>query len=117
AYRRYLGRRHEVVVAYGGEEAIALLAADETFDLILCDLMMPGLDGVGVYEHLRRHQPHLLDRVVFCSGGPTTQRCEQFLAEPAVVFVPKPIGHDALNQWLSRSARRRSTIRPRGAVD
>ena len=115
AYRRYLGRRHDVVVAYGGEEALALLAADDNFDLILCDLMMPGLDGVGVYERLRRQQPHLLDRVVFCSGGPTTQRCEQFLSEPGVVFIPKPIGHDALEQWLARS-RRRSTVRPRPHV-
>ena len=112
AYRRYLGRRHDVVVAYGGEEALALLATDDNFDLILCDLMMPGLDGVGVHERLRRQQPHLLDRLVFCSGGPTTQRCEQFLNEPGVVFIPKPIGHDALEQWLARS-RRRSTVRPR----
>ena len=112
AYRRYLGRRHDVVVAYGGEEALAVLAADEDFDLILCDLMMPGLDGVGVYERLRRQQPHLLDRVVFCSGGPTTRRCEQFLSEPGVVFVPKPIGHDALEQWLARS-RRHSAVAPR----
>ena len=34
AYRRYLGRRHDVVVAYGGEEALAVLATDEDFDLI-----------------------------------------------------------------------------------
>jgi two-component system NtrC family sensor kinase len=112
AYRRYLGRRHDVVVAYSGEEALAVLARDENFDLILCDLMMPGVDGVGVYERLSRQQPHLLERIVFCSGGPTTQRCEQFLNEPGVVFVPKPIGHDALNQWLTRTERRRSTIRP-----
>jgi PAS domain S-box-containing protein len=112
AYRRYLGRRHDVVVAYGGEEALAVLAADDNFDLILCDLMMPGLDGVGVYERLHRQQPHLLERLVFCSGGPTTQRCEQFLSEPGIVFIPKPIGQDTLEQWLSRS-QRRSTVRPR----
>lgn len=112
AYRRYLGRRHDVVVAYGGEEALAVLATDEDFDLILCDLMMPGVDGVGVYERLRREQPHLLDRIVFCSGGPTSRRCEQFLSEPGVVFVAKPVGHDALNQWISRSDRQRASMRP-----
>lgn len=112
AYRRYLGRRHDVVVAYGGEEALAVLATDEDFDLILCDLMMPGVDGVGVYERLRREQPHLLDRIVFCSGGPTSRRCEQFLNEPGVVFVAKPIGHDALNHWISRSDRQRASMRP-----
>ena len=112
AYRRYLGRRHDVVVAYGGEEALAVLATDEDFDLILCDLMMPGVDGVGVYERLRREQPHLLDRIVFCSGGPTSRRCEQFLNEPGVVFIAKPIGHDALNQWISRSDRQRASMRP-----
>src|SRR5690606_17161169 len=48
AYRRVLGRNHEVVGAYGGEEALRLLARDDHFDLILCDLMMPRVDGVGV---------------------------------------------------------------------
>jgi CheY-like chemotaxis protein len=105
AYRRFLGRRHDVVVAYGGEEALQVLATDDKFDLILCDLMMPGVDGVGVYERLRRQQPHLLDRIVFCSGGPTTQRCERFLTEPGVVFFEKPIRHDALNQWLAQTGR------------
>jgi two-component system NtrC family sensor kinase len=114
AYRRFLGRRHDVVVAYGGAEALQVLATDDDFDLILCDLMMPGVDGVGVYECLRREQPHLLERIVFCSGGPTTQRCEQFLSEPGVVFMEKPIRQEALNQWLSRSRQRRSGPAPRG---
>jgi CheY-like chemotaxis protein len=105
AYRRFLGRRHDVVVAYGGEEALQVLATDDKFDLILCDLMMPGVDGVGVYERLRHQQPHLLDRIVFCSGGPTTLRCERFLTEPGVVFFEKPLRHDALNQWLAQTGR------------
>ena len=37
--------------------------------LILCDLMMPGVDGVGVYERLRREQPHLLIALGFVAVG------------------------------------------------
>lgn len=48
---RRLGIGH-VAEAADGEAALALLAAD-SFDLVLLDIMMPGLDGFGVLERLR----------------------------------------------------------------
>ncbi len=112
AYRRFLGRRHEVVAAYGGEEALQVLAMDSDFDLVLCDLMMPGIDGMAVYEWIKANLSALLPRVVFCSGGPTGQRFKRFLNEPGVTFAEKPIAQDALNRWLAQSPRRRVTLRP-----
>jgi len=55
--RLILARRgDEVLGAYGGEEALALLEK-EPVDLILLDLMMPDMDGWEVFRRLRAHEP------------------------------------------------------------
>jgi PAS domain S-box-containing protein len=102
AYRRLLGREHDVVAAYGGEEALAILACDQAFDLILCDLMMPGTDGVGVYEELQRRHPELLQRLVFSSGAPTSTRALTFLQHSDIVCLDKPISSEALKQFIAQ---------------
>ncbi len=107
AYRRLLSRTHQVVGAYGGDEALAILARDDNFDIILCDLMMPRVDGVAVYQHLKRWQPHLISRVVFCTGGPTNAACRQFLAETKVDLVLKPVTQDILLDWVARKTLQR----------
>jgi PAS domain S-box-containing protein len=113
AYRRLLGRQHDVVAAYGGEEALAILACDQSFDLILCDLMMPGTDGVGVYEELQRRHPELLERMVFSSGAPTSARAQTFLLHPEIVFLDKPISGEALKQFVAqRQSRRTPSVHP-----
>jgi PAS domain S-box-containing protein len=101
AYRRLLGRNHEVVASSGAEEALSILAADRNFDLILCDLMMPGADGVDVYEVLERLHPELLQRLVFVTGGPTSARTQSFLRRPGIVFLDKPISSAALAQFIA----------------
>jgi len=113
AYRRLLGRQHDVVAAYGGEEALAILACDQSFDLILCDLMMPGTDGVGVYEEVERVHPELLSRMVFSSGAPTSARAKSFLRHPGIVFLDKPISGDALKQFIAnRQSRTMPVVQP-----
>jgi PAS domain S-box-containing protein len=107
AYRRWLGRKHEVIVAYDGEEALQLLDQDQEFDIILCDLMMPRFDGVALYEAVLAHKPHLLPRMVFSSGGPTSPRYQEFAQNPSIVFFDKPIPHDRFEQWLGARMRDR----------
>ena len=67
--RRLLTPPHEVVEAESGSEALEMLADDRFFDVIICDLMMPEVDGPTVYEALRRSAPDLLKRMVFLTGG------------------------------------------------
>jgi DNA-binding NtrC family response regulator len=110
AYRRLLGRQHDVVAAYGGEEALAILACDQGFDLILCDLMMPGTDGVAVYEEVERLHPELLERMVFSSGAPTSARAQSFLRHPEIVFLDKPISGEALKQFVAQRQSRKMPI-------
>lgn len=101
AYRRLLGRSHQVVASSGGEEALSILASDRNFDLILCDLMMPGTDGIDVYETLERLHPELIERLVFVTGGPTSARAQSFLRRPGIVFLDKPLSSAALAEFIA----------------
>src|SRR6185369_6053139 len=80
---------HEVSAARDGREAIALLAERE-FDLVLCDLMMPGLTGMDVYDHACKAMPGSEARIVFMTGGAVTDRARAFVQtiESKVLYKP-----------------------------
>jgi signal transduction histidine kinase/ActR/RegA family two-component response regulator len=91
SYRRALGRDHQMTFASDGQDALSELEEDASFDVILCDLMMPNMDGPLFYEALAKAHPELIERIVFCSGGTFTPRAEQFVATCARPLVHKPI--------------------------
>ena len=100
AYRRSLGQFHDVVVAYNGEEALAILENDQHFDVILCDLMMPFIDGVELYESAIKLEPSLEQRFVFCTGGATSARAHQFIANHGIHLLEKPVDFMTLSQAI-----------------
>ena len=86
----------EVLTAKGGAEAIAVLEQDRAFDAILCDLQMPGVDGIHVYEALERIDPALMARFVFTTGGAITVRGRDFLDQVRPRVLAKPFRVDEL---------------------
>ena len=88
-----LGASCAVVSAASGKDAIALLERDRAFDVVLCDLHMPGVDGIQVYETVARAAPALVGRFVFTTGGAITTRSREFLdrVQPRVLAKPFPV--------------------------
>jgi signal transduction histidine kinase/CheY-like chemotaxis protein len=101
AVKNYLKSQADVVLAEGGEQALSALAEDPRFDLVLCDLNMPGVDGPGVYEVVKGSHPELLERFVFLTGGALTPRAREFLDHVRPRLVHKPVGVDALLSLLN----------------
>jgi signal transduction histidine kinase/CheY-like chemotaxis protein len=79
AIARSLGEEHDVVVFHRTRDACERLAAGEPCDAVLCDLMMPEMTGVDLYEELQQRRPALLDRFLFTTGGVFTSRARDFL--------------------------------------
>lgn len=94
---------HHVEVVLGGQAALDRIAsAGHSFDLVLCDLMMPDLTGMDVFETVQQKNPSLADRFVFVSGGGVTERSRRFLDEHAERVLPKPIDSRQLAELLER---------------
>ncbi|RKG73119.1 response regulator, partial [Corallococcus sp. CA049B] len=87
---------HEVVTVTRGEDALAKAAAGESFDVVLCDLQMPGMDGIAVYRRLQQEAPGLASRVVFISGGASSPEARAFLETVAQRVLEKPVRPDVL---------------------
>lgn len=58
-----------------GVSAIALLR-DVAYDLLILDLILPGLHGEDVLGYLEEHQPVYLRRVIVTTASPRTMSCE-----------------------------------------
>lgn len=113
AFVRGLSRHYDLVEASSGEEALEVLgAAAEPFDVIVADLTLPGMDGVRFFELLSQQFPHLVDRVLFVTGGSTNQRAEYFVRKTRNEVLFKPVLSDRLRQAIesvSMGIRRRSS--------
>ncbi|MFL5618760.1 MAG: response regulator [Gemmatimonadaceae bacterium] len=67
---RFLARvGWNVVQAETAEQALALLDAAATPDLVICDLILPGLSGAALCRRIAEHYPALASRLVLTSGN------------------------------------------------
>jgi PAS domain S-box-containing protein len=80
---------HTVDTAANGQLALTKLPT-QAYDLILCDLRMPELDGPGLYQALQQHYPHLLRRVIFLTGDTLSEEARMFLEQTEVPRLSKP---------------------------
>jgi two-component system NtrC family sensor kinase len=72
-----------------GEEALARVAA-RTYDLIVCDLKMPRVDGMAFYRALERERPAMARRILFVTGDVAGTEAERFLDEAGCRWLAKP---------------------------
>lgn len=98
----WLARRgYAVVEAGGGREAVEL-ARREVPDLILMDIKMPGLDGFGAAEGIRRHE--YLSRVpIVAVSGDGTEYAKSRAGEAGFcAYLTKPVETEELVELLGR---------------
>jgi signal transduction histidine kinase len=77
---RGLQSLHEVTVLTSAQEALRRVRAGESWDVILCDVMMPEMTAMDLEDALARDRPELVARLVYVTGGAFTDRSREFLA-------------------------------------
>jgi len=75
--------------AADGEEALGKVL-EKGFDLVICDLRMPRLDGQAFYRRLATAVPALAKRVIFVTGDIAGTDAEAFLGESGCRWLAKP---------------------------
>ena len=72
-----------------GAQAKERIAAAH-YDVILCDVRMPGFGGDALYEYLKEHRPELVKRLVFITGDTASVQTRAFLRKAGRPVVEKP---------------------------
>ena len=98
-------RGYEIVKAEDGNKGLEMLKAVD-FDIVLTDLMMPGLDGFAVLDWLRENQPHV--QVIVITGFATVTKAVMAMKQGAFDFVGKPFTPDYIRVVVDRAIDRLS---------
>ena len=79
----------EVDYAGDGEEALARVR-QKTYDVVICDLKMPRVDGMTLYRAIAAATPALARRVIFVTGDVAGTDAERFLEDSGCRWLAKP---------------------------
>jgi DNA-binding NtrC family response regulator len=99
---------HRAYAARDGAEALAA-AAERVFDVVLCDVRMPRIDGVKVFQQLRREVPGT--EVILMTGFADTSEAVEAIKSGAYDYLSKPFGLDDLRVRLLQIGQRRALRR------
>ena len=114
--QRLLTRRGFAVdLASDGRAALQMLERNQ-YDVVLCDVQMPNVGGLALYDTIRRQQPDVLERFVFISGDILNPQLHTFSEASNIPLLSKPFGGAALDGVLEEIAARRFGRRTAGAV-
>ncbi len=100
---------HDPVAVSDATAALVRIQSGEKFDAILCDLMMPNIDGTEFYESLQKISPLHCLRTVFLTGGSFTDRSDAFLRQTGISHLQKPVLSHELFSTIQQIVARAST--------
>ncbi len=90
--------------AQSGEEALALMDV-EPFDIVVSDIGMPGLDGIGLLQRVHERDPFV--PVVLFTGSPDVDTAIRALEHGAFRYLTKPVNFDEMRKVLERATQLR----------
>ena len=82
-----------VSMAFSAKMAMSILEQEE-FDLVICDIRMPGMDGFELLEHMRSNYPNLT--VVMLTAFGNIESAVKAIKKGAYDFIPKPFEQDEI---------------------
>jgi signal transduction histidine kinase len=100
ALLRALEKEHEASLCTTARDAPSRIV-DSDVDVVLCDLMMPEMTGMQVYDEVKRRAPDRVERIVFMTGGAFTPEARAFLARVSNKRVEKPLRPAQLRALVS----------------
>ncbi len=96
---RILGEEHDVETASSAEQALRLME-EVSFDVVFCDLLMPNMTGMDLFDEVARRFAGRESQIAFMTGGAFTPRAAQFLARVSNPRIEKPFDLRAVRAIL-----------------
>lgn len=98
--RALSGKGYSIAKAENGERGIEMIK-ESGFDVVLLDLMMPGIDGFGVLEWIKENEPQI--QVIVVTGFATVSKAVTAMKRGAFDFVGKPFTPDYIRIVVDRA--------------
>ncbi len=102
-----LGPEHEVSCDPRADAALERIRSGQRFDVILCDLMMPHMTGMELYDAIFAIDPGQAEVMVFVTGGAFTIRGREFLDRVPNGTIEKPFNSASLLSSVTQVIRER----------
>jgi DNA-binding NtrC family response regulator len=99
------GRGFTVKTAASGDEGMEL-ARHQVFDLVVCDITMPGRNGIDTLKEYKKIQPE--SEVIMATGFATLETAVEAMKLGAYDYLTKPYSLDQLEQIFAKALERRS---------
>lgn len=98
------GLGYAVDHALDGQEALRM-ARENSYDAVICDLLMPGVNGMALYETWQDEKPELTRRVIFVTGDSLGNETRDFMERCGCPCIYKPFRLGQLAELVSGLAR------------
>jgi two-component system NtrC family sensor kinase len=90
---------HRAVAVDSAEKALGNLEKEE-YDIVICDVKMPGLGGQGFYHKIRSAYPQLAKRIIFTTGDTLSTATRAFLESVDAPHISKPFKIEHLQRAI-----------------
>ncbi|HET6583340.1 MAG TPA: response regulator, partial [Nannocystaceae bacterium] len=104
---RVLSGDHDTVSVQSGADAIELLRRGASFDVVICDVVMPDMGGLDLFYWIRTQRPELLPGFMFLTGGATDRKTAVALKRLLEPRMQKPFAPAELRSLVTALVRRR----------
>ena len=92
-----------VVFAQSAAGALGRLEAGGKFAAVVCDVRMPGIDGMQFYQAVVERAPSLARRIVYVTGSLGSRELTEFLERTGCTCLRKPFGGNELREAVARA--------------
>jgi PAS domain S-box-containing protein len=94
---------YTVLVAHGGAEAVEMVKNTGNIDLVILDMVMPGMSGREAFEAIRKTSPAM--KVILASGYSIEGQAEEIMSKGCNGFIQKPFNSASLSEKIGEVLR------------
>lgn len=112
--RRHLEKESYAIETFIDGESVLKRMKETSFDLVLCDLRLPGINGIDVLKAIKSTCPHT--EVIVITGYASVDTAIEAIQSGAFHFVTKPVKMGELKSLVSRALEKTALIKEKNAL-
>jgi len=97
----------KIISAFSGEEALKILKRNDTLDVIILDVKMPGMDGIETLQEIKKIYP--LKEVIMLTGHATVETAIEGMKLGAFDYLMKPCDINTLVTKVDEAAKKKKS--------